>query len=162
MTKENKQYEKIRQDDREWFNQNLDRIKRRGEPPVDQPFYEDGSTAVSFMQDPLNSDLNYSTHVEEVTLFGVQSNQFDDGVTRGTGYSNSHAYFKSMTSYNNDLDALKLQQKLMKEQLKDIKNYEKRVQKICKIEYEFRLEMLEHLYSIVYPMFPFPKGGKAG
>jgi len=51
---------------------------------------------------------------------------------------------------------------LIKEQLKDIKSYEKRVSKICKIENEYRTEMLEHLYSLCYPMFPLPKAGKAG
>ena len=77
---------------------------------MDQPFYnEDATTSASLMQGPLNSDLNTQTRVEEVTLFGVQQNQFEDGVTRGSGFSNSHAYFKTMTSYNNDLDALKLQ-----------------------------------------------------
>lgn len=42
--------------------------------------------------------------------------------------------------------------------MKELKNYEKRLKKINVVENEFRVEMLEYLYTIAYPTVTFKTG----
>lgn len=66
-------------------------------------------------------------------------------------FSNYDCYFSSMTAYNNDSNKLQLYNRSIKDSMKELKNYEKRLKKINQVENEFRWEMLEYLYTIAYP-----------
>ena len=68
----------------------MDRIKRYGEPPVDQLFYnEDAVTAATII--PHNYDLIIEPHVEveveEMALFGLKSQR--EASAESNGYTNS-------------------------------------------------------------------------
>ena len=52
------------------------------------------------------------------------------------------------------LNNLKLYQKKMKEQIKDLKEFEKRSKKILMVENYLRENMLEYLYEFAYPVNP--------
>jgi hypothetical protein len=57
-----------------------------------------------------------------------------------------------MTGYNGQLNQLKLYQKTLKDQMKDLKLFEKRCKKILSVENYYREEILEYLYSLAYPL----------
>ena len=68
-----------------------------------------------------------------------------------------------MQSWNQKINQLKLAQKSIKEQSKDLRTFEKRTLAIIKVENEYRLEMLEYLYTIAYPRAQLPKvAGRPG
>ena len=71
----------------------MDRIKRYGEPPVDQLFYnEDAVTAATIIPDK-NYDLIIDPHVEveveEMALFGMKDRPDREASAESNGYTNS-------------------------------------------------------------------------
>ena len=64
-----------------------------------------------------------------------------------------------MTGSQSKLNNLKLYQKKMKEQIKDLKEYDKRSRKILMVENYQRESMLEYLFEFAYPVKP-PMAGK--
>lgn len=76
LTNEIRNYEKILVEDKAWFALNIERIKRYGEPPVDQTYANEDATTSATM--PLNYDLNMLLDpppalVQDVSLFALNA-----------------------------------------------------------------------------------------
>ena len=109
LTNEITNYEKILVEDKAWFALNIERIKRYGEPPVDQTYANEDATTSATM--PLNYDLNIEPPpglVQDVSLFALNA---EDPRAAGQ-HTNADAYLKTMTTLCHQQSDLKLHARL--------------------------------------------------